>query len=120
MNFLRELENFIIMRINKTSLLNRNLKQQIFTMNVHKQPPEVFCKKAVLKNFSTFTGKYLCSSLFLIRLSAFSSATLLKGDCKRFFVNIANFLKTLILKKICERLLLNNVKQNYSSMKTVK
>ena len=37
-----------------------------------------------------------------------------------FSVNIAKFLKTLILKKICERLLLNNVKWNYSSMKIVK
>ena len=37
-----------------------------------------------------------------------------------FSVNIAKFLETLILKKICERLLLNNVKRNYLSMKTVK
>ena len=37
-----------------------------------------------------------------------------------FSVNIAKFLKMLILKKICKRLLLNNVKLNYSSMKTVK
>ena len=37
-----------------------------------------------------------------------------------FLVNIAKFLKKLILKKICERLLLNNVKRNYSSMKIVK
>ena len=37
-----------------------------------------------------------------------------------FSVNIAKFLKKLILKKICERLLLNNVKRNYSSLKIVK
>ena len=29
-----------------------------------KQPPEVFCKKDVLRNFAKFTGKYLCQSLF--------------------------------------------------------
>ena len=29
-----------------------------------KQPPEVFCKKGVLKNFAKFTGKHLCQSLF--------------------------------------------------------
>ena len=28
-----------------------------------KQPPEVFCKKDVLKNFAKFTGKHLCQSL---------------------------------------------------------
>ena len=27
-----------------------------------KQPPEVFCKKGVLKNFTKFTGKHLCQS----------------------------------------------------------
>ena len=40
---------------------------------------EVFCKKAVLKNFAMFTGKRLCWSLFLM-LQAFGLATLLKRD----------------------------------------
>ena len=35
---------------------------------VQKQPPEVFCKKAVLRNFTIFTGKNLCWSLFLTEL----------------------------------------------------
>ena len=30
---------------------------------------EVFCKKAVLKNFAKFTGKYLCQSLFLNKVA---------------------------------------------------
>ena len=30
-----------------------------------KQPPEVFCKKGVLRNFAKFTGRHLCQSLFL-------------------------------------------------------
>ena len=68
MNLLCELENFIIIPINKTRLLIGNLKQQMFTMNNKKQPLEVFYKKAVLQNFSIFTGKYLYSSLFLITL----------------------------------------------------
>ena len=45
-----------------------------------KQPPEVFYKKAVLKNFTIFTGKYLCWSFFLIKLQALKHATLLKRD----------------------------------------
>ena len=56
----------------------------MLTMNNKKQPPELFYKKAVLKNFSI----------------------------ANFF--IAKFLKTPILKKICERLLLNNVEPNFS------
>ena len=35
---------------------------------MRKQSPEVFYKKAVLKNFAIFTGKYLCWNLFLIKL----------------------------------------------------
>ena len=83
-------------------------------MNSKKQPPKVFYKyeQAVLKNFSILTGKYLCSSVFLIKLRVFRSATVLKRDSKAGVF--------LILKKICERLLLNNVKRNYSSMKIVK
>ena len=31
---------------------------------MQKQPPEVFYKKGVFKNFAKFTTKYLCQSLF--------------------------------------------------------
>ena len=37
---------------------------------IQKQPPEVFYKKGVLKNFTKFTGKHLYQSLFLIKLQA--------------------------------------------------
>ena len=102
MNLLCELENFII-SINKTSLFIWNWKQQMFTMNNEKRPPEVFYKKAVLKNFLIFTGKHLCWSLFLIKLQVLRSAALSK---KNFNTSeyIVKFLKMPILKKICERL----------------
>ena len=35
-----------------------------------KQLPEVFCKKDALKDFANFTEKYLCWSLFLMKLPA--------------------------------------------------
>ena len=34
-----------------------------------KQPPELFCKKGVLKNFGKFAGKQLCWSLFLNKVA---------------------------------------------------
>ena len=34
-----------------------------------KQPPEVFYKKGVLKNFTEFTVKQLCWSLFFSKVS---------------------------------------------------
>ena len=41
---------------------------------------EVFCKKGALNNFATFTGKHLCSSLFLVQLQGCWPVTLLKRD----------------------------------------
>ena len=35
-------------------------------------------KKGVLKNFSKFTGKHMCQSLFFNRVACLSPATLLK------------------------------------------
>ena len=45
-----------------------------------KQPPEVFCKKVVLKNFTNFTGKQLCWSVFFNKVAGLRPATLLKRD----------------------------------------
>ena len=39
---------------------------------------EVFCKKVVLRNFTKFTGKYLCQSFFFNKAAGVRSATLLK------------------------------------------
>ena len=50
----------------------------MFRTAIYKQPPEVFYKKAVLKNFAIFTGKELCWSLSLIKFQAFVPA--LKRD----------------------------------------
>ena len=33
-------------------------------LSLKKQPPEVFSEKGVLRNFTKFTGKHLCQSLF--------------------------------------------------------
>ena len=41
-----------------------------------KQPPEVFYKKVVLKNFVKFTGKHLSQSLFLNRVAGLRPAAL--------------------------------------------
>ena len=35
----------------------------VFTV-LRSSRPEVFCKKDVLRNFTKFTGKHLCQSLF--------------------------------------------------------
>ena len=46
--------------------------------NTRSSRPEVFCKKSVLRNFTKFTGKRLCQSLFFDKVAGLRLATLLK------------------------------------------
>ena len=59
-------------------------------------PPELFCKKGVLRNFTKFTGKHLCYSLFFNKVEGLKPATLLKKRPwhRCFPVNFAKFLRT--------------------------
>ena len=70
-------------------------------------------KKGVLKKFGNFPGKHLCWSLFLIKLQAWA-CNFIKKRLQRwcFPVKFAEFLRTSILKNICERLLLFVSPQN--------
>ena len=60
-------------------------------------PPEVFCKKGVLRYMAKFTGKHLCQSLFF---SGLRPATLLKKRLwhKYFSVNFTKCLRTPFLQ----------------------
>ena len=55
-----------------------------------------FIKKSVLQNFSKFTEKHLCQSLFFNKVAGLRPVTLLKnGPWHRCFpVNFAKFLRT--------------------------
>ena len=57
-------------------------------------------KKGVLRNFTNFTGKYLCQSLFFNKLADLRPATLLKKRLwhKCFPVNFTKFLRTPFLQ----------------------
>ena len=43
-----------------------------------KQPPEVFYKKDVLKNFAKFTRKHMCHSLFFNTVAGFRPVSFAK------------------------------------------
>ena len=45
---------------------------------VRSSPPEVFCKKSVLRDFAKFTGKHLCQCLFFNKVTDLRPVTLLK------------------------------------------
>ena len=66
-------------------------------------------KKGVLRNFTKFTGKHLCQSLFFNNVAGLRPATLLKKRLwhRCFPVNFAKFLRTPFLQNTYGRLLLN-------------
>ena len=43
--------------------------------NFQKKPPEMFCKKGVLRNFAKYTGKHLCQSLFFDKVVGLQSTS---------------------------------------------
>ena len=70
----------------------------------------VLLKKGVLNNFANFTGKHLYWSLFLInsKNTGLQPCNFIKKRLQHrcFPVKFVKFLRTAILKYICERLLL--------------
>ena len=65
-------------------------------------------KIGVLRNFTKFTGKYLCQRLFCNEVAGRRPATLLKKSLWRrcFLVNFAKFLRAPFLQNTSGRLLL--------------
>ena len=65
-------------------------------------------KKGVLRNFTKFTGKHLCQSLFLNNVAGLRPATLLKKKLwhRCFHVDFVKFLRTPFLQNTSARPLL--------------
>ena len=65
-------------------------------------------KKVVLKNFAISTGNHLCWSLFFNKIASRQACNFTKKRLQQrcFLMNMVKFLKTAILKNICEWLLL--------------
>ena len=71
-----------------------------------KQPPEVFYKKGVLKNFAKFTGKYLCQSLFFNKVAGVCNS-IKKGTLAQLFsCEFCEIFKNIFLQNTSGRLLL--------------
>ena len=47
---------------------------------MHMERMEMFCKKAVLRNFAKFTGKHLCQGPLFNKVAGLRPATLLIND----------------------------------------
>ena len=100
----------------KTLNLSQKLRLKIYRIErlngiheIQKQSLEVFyMQKGVLRNFTKFTGKHLCQSLFFNKVAGPRSATLLKKRLwhRCFPMNLAKFLRTPFLQNTSGWLLL--------------
>ena len=69
----------------------------IWYQGLRSSHPAVFCKKGVLRNFTKFTGKHLCQSLYFNKVAGLRPAAALlnkKFWLRCFPVNFVKFLRT--------------------------
>ena len=77
-----------------------------------KQPPEVYYKKGVLKNFAKLTGKHLSQSLFSIKLQAPPTTLLKKRLWHRYHLDQLAVSVNFISQKntaLCKQMTANNL-----------
>ena len=87
-------------RIRRNNSFIRHLSPEtLFVWNYLSSCPKAFCKKGVFRNFSKFTGKPLCWSVFLINLQAWGLQLYYKKIPAKD-VNFARFFGTPNLHKI--------------------
>ena len=88
MRFYYLIKNNIFLLANFVSILRRR-------KIVQKQPPDVFCKKGVLKNFAKLSGQHLSQSLLFNKVAGLSYQLYLKKISHKCLpVNSAQFLRT--------------------------
>ena len=122
MNLLRELETFII-SINKTHLLIWNLNSK-FSQWIIRSSHRKCSIKNLLVQISQYSQKTPVMDSLFNQVAALQVCNFIKKRFQQrcFSMKIAKFLKTPVLKKICEWLLLNSVVPNFSfiCLKTAK
>ena len=83
--------------------------------NIKKQPPEVLYKKAVPKSLPIFAGNTCAGAFFYWKYKASVLGRYWKEvPAQVFFCEYYETFKNNYFEKICERLLLNNLKRDYS------
>ena len=86
-NFVKFLKATFLQNTSGRLLLERDslLHEVQHFHHFQKQPQDAFYKKAALKNFSIFTGKHLCWSLFFIKLQTLGLQLYQKGSPTQAF-----------------------------------
>ena len=91
------------------STQNRDRKQRKKSATHRSSRQRCSFRKTVLKHFAIFTGKHLLFESLFKKVADLKPCNFIKKKLQHrcFSVNIAEFLRTPILKNICERLLLS-------------
>ena len=91
------------------STQNRDRKERKKSATHRSSRQRCSFRKAVLKHFAIFTGKHLLLESLFKKVADLKPCNFIKKKLQHrcFSVNIAEFLRTPILKNICERLLLS-------------
>ena len=97
------------------------MKYFYFTIQYSEAVIQMCSVKLVLKNFTKFTGKHLCQSLFFNKIAALRPATLLKKSPwhRCFPVKVVKFPRTSFLTEHIWWLLLNIHCACFSSIKKI-
>ena len=72
--FLQNTSRRLLFCFHWTAICNGSLRNRPISDPIQKQPPEVFCKKGVLRNFAKFTGKHLCQSFFFNKVAGLTAS----------------------------------------------
>ena len=109
---LRFLSNFdeSMKQQKKIKIINGQVQRSVeYLRSTEVSTRGVLQKKGVLRNFTKFTGKHLCQSLFFNKVAGLSPAALLRKRLwhRCFPVNFAKFRRTPFLQSTSGRLLLD-------------
>ena len=100
---MQNFQGIVFIRIRTYKEISKTALVYLQFLFLQKQPPEMFYKKSVLRNFAKFTGKHVCQSIFFNKVSGLrplETILLRKRLCHRcFVVNFAKFLRTPVLQK---------------------
>ena len=67
-----------VLSLQNLSIQRKVTEKTVKSLNLKSNCLEVFCKKAVPRNFAKFTAKYLCQSFFLIKIKRRKKSQMLK------------------------------------------
>ena len=92
---------YSVLHETKHHLLMKHIKNREDLMQsiIRSSLPEVFCKKDVLRNFTKFTGKHLCQSLFFNKVAGLCNFIKKETQAQVFFCEFCEISKNTFFRR---------------------